>query len=377
MREVLDGLARMQVGGGQHQRRDVEAAGVALEHAVGQQEQAVARLEPQLVVAPVRVRGGAERLVRDELDLLGPSVAQPERPRVPGVEHAGRLLDQVDADELAGHEPAVACVVAQRLVRAARLLEQAGSAPARVPQRAHDERRQQRRVDGMPHGVGHRDVQRVAVEREVERVAAHLPGRLEPARERELVGLAGERGGQQPPLDLGGQRQRHGALAPLEEIGVAAVGDHHVRQLVRRELDVLERGRVRFERQDQLEHADRVAAAGDRRDDARVLALADQDGPLTGERLAVGRPVQGHLDRRLLRARSRLARRDDVAETVQRTAAEVRDQEAHVAGVEHLAQRRGHRVHDAHGGGGLRARQQRAEVQPAGLAHARSLRRGA
>ena len=69
--EVLDGLAWMQVPAGQHQRGDVEALGTAFEHPVGQEEQAVAGLQGQLLLAPTRALHRAERLLRGELDLLG------------------------------------------------------------------------------------------------------------------------------------------------------------------------------------------------------------------------------------------------------------------------------------------------------------------
>ena len=84
---------------------------------------------------------------------------------MPGVEDAGRLRDEIDADELTGHEPHLGLGVGeQRLMRAVRLLDQARAAPARVPQGSHDERRQQRRPDGVAHRIGHRHMQRVAIQ---------------------------------------------------------------------------------------------------------------------------------------------------------------------------------------------------------------------
>ena len=71
---------------------------------------------------------------------------------------------------------------------------------------------------------------------------ADLPGGLEPSGQCELVRLAGEGRRQQPALDLGRERQRDGALAPLEEVGVTPVGDHHVGELMGGQLDVLGRG---------------------------------------------------------------------------------------------------------------------------------------
>ncbi len=221
----------------------------------------------------------------------------------------------------------------------------------------------------MAHRVGHRDVQRLPIEREVERVAADLPGRLEPAGQRELIRLAGEGRGQQAALDLGRERQRDGALAPLEEVGVAPVGDHHVGELMGGQLDVLERGRSGLERQDQLEDADRLAAARHGRDDASAITLPQHDGALRGKCVAVGRAVQRHPHGGLLAARARFAVRVDVAQAVQRPAAEVRDQEAHAAGAEHLPHRGGHGIDDADRRRGLGTREQGTQIEPARRVH--------
>jgi hypothetical protein len=78
-------------------------------------------------------------------------------------------------------------------------------------------------------------LQRVPLQRKIESVAADLTRRLQPGGERELPGLAGKGTRQQPMLDLRRQRQRYRPLPPLEEVGVAAVRNHHVRQEVRRQ----------------------------------------------------------------------------------------------------------------------------------------------
>ena len=241
--------------------------------------------------------------------------------------------------------------------------------PAGVAQRADHERRQQRGAHGVAHRVGHRDVQRLPIEREVERVAADLPGRLEPAGQRELIRLAGVGRRKQPALDLGRERQRDGALAPLEEVGVAPVGDHHVGELMGGQLDVLERGGSGLERQDQLEDADRLAAARHRRDDAGAITLPQHDRALRGECLSVGRAVQRHPHGCLLAARAQFAVRGDMAQAVQRPAAEVRDQEAHAAGAEHLPHRGGHGIDDADRRRGLGAREQGTQIEPARRVH--------
>ena len=136
-------------------------------------------------------------------------------------------------------------MLAEARVGEARLLGQPDAGAARVAQRADEQRRQDRRADRVAAGVGHRQVQRVALDREVEAVAGDLAGGLEPGRERELPALAGERAGQQAMLDLGGERQPDRALAPLEEVGEAAVGDDDVGERVRGERDVGQRLLVR------------------------------------------------------------------------------------------------------------------------------------
>ena len=78
-----------------------------------------------------------------------------------------------------------------------------------------------------------------------------------------------------------------------------------------------------------------------------------------------GRAEQRHLRRRLLAPEPAPAVVGRVAKAVQRSAAEVRDQEAHVVGVEHLPQRLGHGVDDTDGRCGLSPRQQGTQVEPA------------
>ena len=211
---------------------------------------------------------------------------------------------EVDADDLAGDELRAAGVLAERLVGEARLLRQVRVLPAAVADAADHQRGEQRRVDRVAHRVGDREEQLVAPEREVERVAADLAGGLQPRRERELPGLARVRAGQQPVLDLGGERERHRALAPLEQVGVPAVGDDDVRERVaglrdRRRSSASSGGAGSAE----LEHADRLAAAGDRRVEPRaVVVLDDLDA------LARAAPARAAC-RRARRARRSRARR--------------------------------------------------------------------
>jgi hypothetical protein len=81
---------------------------------------------------------------------------------------------------------------------------------------------------------------------------------------------AGVRARQQPPLDLRRQRKRSRALTPLEQVGVAAIGHHHISERVARRGHIGHDLRVGVVRQDQLEHADRVSAIGLRQDQLRA-----------------------------------------------------------------------------------------------------------
>ena len=119
-----------------------------------------------------------------------------------------------------------------------RLLGEPDAGPARVAQRPDEHGGQHGGVDLVAHGVGHRQVQGVALQGEVERVAADVAGGFQPRRERELPRLARVGARQQAMLDLGRQRERDRALAPGEEVGEATVGDDDVRQRVRGERDV-------------------------------------------------------------------------------------------------------------------------------------------
>src|SRR6478609_4033753 len=118
-------------------------------------------------------------------------------------------------------------------------------------------------------------MERVSVEREVESVTAYLARRLQPGRECELPGLARESTWQQPMLDLRRQRQRNRPLSPLEEIRVAAVCNHDIRQEVRRLSDIGHRLFGRELIQQELENADRFTAAGHGREQPSAAILVD------------------------------------------------------------------------------------------------------
>jgi hypothetical protein len=110
---------------------------------------------------------------------------------MPGVDDRRCSCTEVDPRHLPGHELASLGEVAQSGVCEAGLFGESGSGPACVTQRTDEHGGKDRGAHFVAHGVGHREVQRVAVDREVERVAADIAGGFEPGGERELPGLAG------------------------------------------------------------------------------------------------------------------------------------------------------------------------------------------
>jgi hypothetical protein len=244
-----------------------------------------------------------------------------------GVDDRGRPRAQVDPYDLAGHEAALRRVVDEPVAGQACLLGESDAGPARVAQAADHERGEQRGSDLVAHRVGHREMQHAPLHREVEGVAADVARGLQPARERELSGLARVGARQQAMLDLGGERERDRALAPFEEVGEAAVGDDDVCQGVCGERDLGLHSFVRRVVEHQFEHADGLAAVGHRREHARPAGAVLLEDRLRGQRA----PGQGSDQRHplgglvALGARGRAAA--GVAEPDQRMAAEVRDQE--------------------------------------------------
>ena len=129
---MLHGLAGVHVhacgqGGG-----DVHARGVPLQHAVGDEHQAVAHLQLQRLY-PVAASGlQAERAVSFQtnvLDLPGP---QAERRGMAGVDDARRCTGQVNPHEQAGNELAVTRLLGQRIIGQPRLLGQLNPLPTGV-----------------------------------------------------------------------------------------------------------------------------------------------------------------------------------------------------------------------------------------------------
>lgn len=226
--------------------------------------------------------------------------------------------------------------------------------------------------DAVAHGVGDRQVELVAGKAEVERVAGDRRRRLEPAGEREGPGLAGLGPGEEPVLDLRGQAQRPGALTPLVEVGMAAVGDHHEGEQVRELRDRGDRLRVRLARQVQLQEPDGLTALGDRSEHtpvpgplrSPVLVLGSQDlHLLDADRLLLRPAVEGHHGRGLLavaplarrprRSAARLGPQRDVGEPHECTPGQIGDQEGHLRRLESPAQLAGRRLHGLHRRGRL------------------------
>ena len=95
-----------------------------------------------------------------------------------------------------------------------------GECPAAIAKAADGQRGQERRLGGVAHGVGYRGVEELPVDGVVEGVPAGVVGGLQPAGNGERATLSRVGGWQQPPLDLGGQRERDVPLRPLEQVGV-------------------------------------------------------------------------------------------------------------------------------------------------------------
>ena len=75
MREVLHGFARMQLATGCQHRRDVDARGVSLQHAVGEEQDSVAWLEWQRLYAVLMAADDPERRLEEEIQLVNAPAA--------------------------------------------------------------------------------------------------------------------------------------------------------------------------------------------------------------------------------------------------------------------------------------------------------------
>lgn len=109
-----------------------------------------------------------------------------DEPGPPGVE--------IDAQQLPGG--VTVAVVDQCLVGPVGLFGQVGARPAGAAKGAHQDRGCQGGIDVVPHGVGHRYVQGVAVQDVVEGVTAELLRGLQAPAQGELCSLARQRRGQ-------------------------------------------------------------------------------------------------------------------------------------------------------------------------------------
>ena len=254
----------------------------------------------------------------------------------------------------------------------------ARSAPAAaaVAQAAQQHARQQRGVDVVADGVGHRQVQGVAVEGVVERVAADGVRRLQPAGDGEPVGLARVGPGQQPPLDLRGQRERRRVLRPVHEVGVPPAGDDHPGQRLGDGGDVGEDQLVGVAGQVQVDHAEGVAALRDRHEDALAAPLVEPHDPLAAQHLLVDRAAQRE-DRDvavLLLHPGRV--RVGSGEAHHGPVRDVRDQELDVRRPGQGGEAVGHHVDGLHGRRRARLSQYVAQVDPraVGNRHNRTLR---
>jgi hypothetical protein len=167
-------------------------------------------------------------------------------------------------------------------------------------------------------------------------------------------------------LDLGGQRERDRPLPPFVEVGVAAPGDDDVRERVGRLGDVGDRLRVRDLGEAQLEHADRLAAAGHRRVEPGAATLLDDVDGL----LLEGAPVRGARQGDALAGLAPLAPGrllgTRVTEPDERVAAEVGDQEADCLGGQRLGQVLGDRGDRLDRRGGFGGGEQAAHAETRG-----------
>ena len=185
-------------------------------------------------------------------------------PCVHDVQDAGPQLEATDqpGDEVV--TAAVDGVRGERVVGHPRLLDEREAPAPRSAQAAQAHARREGGLDAVAHGIGQGHVQHVAGQAVVEGVAADACRRLQPPGQGEGGRLARTRLREQSLLDLGGQAERARALAPLEEIRVATVGDDDERQEVRHLCDLTDDIVARLGRQIELQHADGLATLGHR-----------------------------------------------------------------------------------------------------------------
>src|SRR3954451_20883547 len=114
--EVLYGFPRMHLRATREQHFDVDVA-VALEDAIGEEHQAVARLQRQMLHPVLMSAHSSERRIYFERDAVDPSVAHPQGQGMAGIDDLRRPGAYVDARELACHEAAPAHIVREPSAR--------------------------------------------------------------------------------------------------------------------------------------------------------------------------------------------------------------------------------------------------------------------
>ena len=226
--EHLHRLAWVQVTERGEKLLDLGFGCVALEHAVGDQGEPVAGVELEALQRVGLVGCDSEDEPGVEGDLADLPVADEQRVHVAGVDQLQAAASQVDAPEQGRDELVGGGVRGDVRAGLPGLVDEPEAAPATVAQAADTEGGELSGMTAVPHGVGARQVERVAVDHVVEGVAAGLIGGYQPPGEGELRSLAGVGGRQEPALDLGFQGQNGAALPELVQVGEPAISDGHV-----------------------------------------------------------------------------------------------------------------------------------------------------
>ncbi len=175
------------------------------------------------------------------------------------------------------------------------LLDEAEAAPPAVAQASDTEGGELRGGDAVPHGVGDRQVQRSALDHVVERVAAGVVGRHQPAGQGELRSLAGVGRRQETSLDLGFEAQVGVALPELVQVAEPAIRDDHVGERVAGRAQVvqdLSAGRLV---EQQLQDADRLTAFADGDVHPHTVVVGADLGLLRLEGRTRGRAADRHV----------------------------------------------------------------------------------
>ena len=284
---------------------------------------------------------------------------------------------QVDASDLPGHEAALVGVVGEPVAGQARLLGESDARPARVAQAPDMSVASRAASTSWPMASV---IEKCSMSRSSAKSKVSPPtlpaGSSQPASVNWPASQVYD-ARQQAVLDLGGERQGNRALAPLEEVGEPAVGDDDVRQGVRGERDLGQHLFVRRLAEQELEHADGFPAVGHRREHAgAVRAVFDARPPARRARARASCPDQRHPLGGLVTLRARGCAAAGVAEPDERVAAEVGDEERHLARVQLARKPLAEDVGSGERRSVLDGREQRREIQPCGcmVLHARSVR---